>query len=182
MRLNPRFNLDRELGAVSRFMNGTLARGRQPLDPASFLNGASRFNLATDQPGLEKVEQRNLSQFLLLNSLVKPLAQSGFDQAVGNMAQSSGLMEMMLNDSTGMDTGGDGLEQRVEELEAQLSQQQNLIQSLESALAAGTPVKAPRKKAAKKSARKKVTSKKARRKKAGRKKTGRKKVSGRKRP
>lgn len=129
-RLNPQFDLDRELGAVSKFVKATMARGDKPLDPAAVLNSISRFNLSGEQPNLAKIESRNLPQFLLLNSLARPLAQAGLSK----VKTDNSMLTSLFSDLGGLMDGiavDDGLKDRVAELESKLEQQQVLIKNLQ---------------------------------------------------
>jgi len=135
-RLNPQFNLDRELGAVSNFVSATLTRTRtdQPLDPAALLNSISRFNLDTEQQPLANIESRNLPHFLLMNSLFKPLAQAGLNKA----GKGTSVLDSLVREHA-MSQQGDAsiaLHERVTELESMLAEQQQLLKSLQPVSAA----------------------------------------------
>ncbi len=177
-RLNPQFNLGRELRSVGKFITASLARADQDVDPASFLKSISRLKLPTEQASLEKIEQRNLPQFLLLNSLAKPLLLSGLqkDKADGGLMSAFMGNNRLFTDSA----DNDALHNRLADLESKLDQQQRLIDSLQPIKSRN---KAAQKPAAKKQPANKVVKKKASAYKAVRKKTTRKatgKKSGKK--
>lgn len=171
-RLNPQFNLDRELTAVSRFVTATMERGNKPLDPASLLNSISRFNLAGEKSAIADIESRNLPQFLLLNSLARPLVQSGLastkaDKSTANtdlMTAVLGQLSVLVDKPS---TEAEALQNRVADLEGKLEQQQQLIKALQPATTRKKVTKKAIKKITKKTASKKVIGKRANDKKAG---------------
>lgn len=178
-RLNPEFGLDAEMGAVKTFVANTIARGDQPLEPATLLNSISRFNLDTDQPVLAGVEARNLPHLLLANSLARPLARAGLKQIRPEKDLISSLFQD-LGQLTGMQATDDKLNARVAELETRLSEQQKVIESLQSGSPdkPSGPVKTDGDKKAVKKTAKKAVAKKTTKKAA--KKTGRKKAAAKK--
>lgn len=157
-RLNPQFGLEREFSAVGRFAAAALARGDRPLDPGAVLNGVSRFNVATEDAGLERIERRNLAQFLLLNSLARPLAGAGVKH-IGGVADTDMLSALLGGRDKAAPADDGELKARFSELEKQLAQQQKVIDELQQARRGKTRAKKSNKTAGKKKPVRKKTGK-----------------------
>lgn len=133
MRLNPIFRHADEIAAFFYMASLNAARGSQPQDPRAFLNSVSRFDFPTQAEGLEPIEGRNLPQFLLMNTLARPLGLPAIKpETVANFLKlfdPNGLIKRAAGIRT--ETQNDLIE-RVAALEKQLKSQAGELKSLKA--------------------------------------------------
>ena len=77
-RLNPEVADPERLAGIATLLQGAFARRREALDPRTFVESFFLSNKDKTSAHLSSVETANLSQFLLLNQILEPLATGAF--------------------------------------------------------------------------------------------------------
>jgi hypothetical protein len=128
MKLNPSFRFSDEISTFMNMVSLSAARGKEIVDPMSFLNSVTRFKFDTDASGLEKIERHNVPHFLLMNMVARPMGMAALQPAT--MANFLKFFSL-----AGADVGEDEkktetLDDRIKELEKKVAAQAKEINSL----------------------------------------------------
>jgi hypothetical protein len=125
-RLNPQIADPERLGGVSSLLLGALARGRENLDPRTFVES---FFLSSGEERsaahLSSAEMANLPQFLLLNQILRPLAAGAF----GPLFERRDEFGPVLRSAAAPDETA-ALKQQIAALQARLDAQEKKIAEL----------------------------------------------------
>jgi len=122
-RLNPEVTDPDRLAGVSSLLRSALVRRRSALDPKTFVESFFLADTDKTEAHLSSTEAANLSQFLLLNQIIEPIASSALGPLFGDRGMTPTAAAPSANESA-------TLREQIASLQARVDQQDKKIASL----------------------------------------------------